>query len=364
MVAKIIIGANYGDEGKGLMTDYFCRQSSGKCLVVCTNGGAQRGHTVETPEGIRHVFHHFGSGTLAGADTYFSKNFILNPIVFRKEYDALGGHVGNVYAHSQCRITNPFDMITNQILEERRGDNKHGSCGMGIWETILRYDMGRGTDILENVRRWWMPIRTGDKIPEEWEDVIHSSDLLAHYRDDLNFMRSKIKWVNDDAEVLTHYPYVVFENGQGLLLDQKFGKHSTPTDTGCKYAMEILKNPQLHGADIEAVYVTRSYLTRHGAGPLDGEGDIEGVALDQTNTYNKFQGAIRYAQFDDEKVGGLINRVKEDAHQYLGGINRISLALTHANECDDVRLIGRARYISDDKTWKGVNINDESETLH
>ena len=81
MVIKIVVGANFGDEGKGLMTDYFCRQSAlrgEKCLVVLHNGGAQRGHTVVTPEEHRHVFHHFGSGTFAGADTYLSGDFIVS----------------------------------------------------------------------------------------------------------------------------------------------------------------------------------------------------------------------------------------------------------------------------------------------
>lgn len=52
---KIVIGANFGDEGKGLMTDYFSQKSNS--IVVCSNGGAQRGHTVTTPTAIRHVFH-------------------------------------------------------------------------------------------------------------------------------------------------------------------------------------------------------------------------------------------------------------------------------------------------------------------
>ena len=58
---KVVIGANFGDEGKGLMTDYFAAQAvenKESCLVVLHNGGAQRGHTVVTPEGYRHVFHH------------------------------------------------------------------------------------------------------------------------------------------------------------------------------------------------------------------------------------------------------------------------------------------------------------------
>ena len=86
---KAVIGANFGDEGKGLTTNYFAEQFNNqnkKCIVVCTNGGAQRGHTVCLPSGLRHVFHHFGSGTFQNADTLFPYEFIINPMQFKKEY--------------------------------------------------------------------------------------------------------------------------------------------------------------------------------------------------------------------------------------------------------------------------------------
>lgn len=54
---NIVIGANYGDEGKGLVTNAITPATG--CLVLA-NGGAQRGHTVETKT-FRPVFHHFGS---------------------------------------------------------------------------------------------------------------------------------------------------------------------------------------------------------------------------------------------------------------------------------------------------------------
>ena len=86
---KVVIGANFGDEGKGLMTDYFCHKALQKqenCVVVLSNGGAQRGHTVTDLDGTQHVFHHFGSGTIAGADTYCISDYILNPMTFVKEW--------------------------------------------------------------------------------------------------------------------------------------------------------------------------------------------------------------------------------------------------------------------------------------
>ena len=120
---KIVIGSNYGDCGKGLMTDYFAREAKEQnrsCLVVCHNGGSQKGHTVVSPNGIRHVFHHFGSGNFEGADTYLSSEYIVNPIIFNKEYAELKrkSAITRCYVDVNCRLNTPFDMLINQIVEE------------------------------------------------------------------------------------------------------------------------------------------------------------------------------------------------------------------------------------------------------
>ena len=142
---KAVIGANFGDEGKGLTANYFAEQfknQNKKCVIVCSNGGAQRGHTVCLPSGFRHVFHHFGSGTFNLADTYFSKYFILNPIEFIREYQELKNIINiNVYAHPNCIVSTPYDMLFNQLLEKSRGNKRHGSTGFGIWETIKRSNL-------------------------------------------------------------------------------------------------------------------------------------------------------------------------------------------------------------------------------
>lgn len=61
-----VIGANYGDEGKGLVTDALSHNDT---TVVRFNGGGQAGHTVVTPDGRRHVFKHIGAGSFRGAHT-------------------------------------------------------------------------------------------------------------------------------------------------------------------------------------------------------------------------------------------------------------------------------------------------------
>ena len=144
---KVVIGANFGDEGKGLMTDYFSANAKTKALVVLSNGGAQRGHTVVTPEGYRHVFHHFGSGSLVGADTWMCKEFIVNPVLFMKEYKDLISNKPifskcKLYIDPRCKITTIFDMLINQVIEFDRNKDKHGSCGVGVFETIYRNQHG------------------------------------------------------------------------------------------------------------------------------------------------------------------------------------------------------------------------------
>jgi adenylosuccinate synthase len=144
--AVAVIGANFGDEGKGLATDYFARRHTllGRPpLVARCNGGAQAGHTVQDGD-RRHVFGQVSAGTFAGSDTYLGSNFIINPIVLINELQALSPLKANplVYANRDCRITTIFDMAINSLIELKRGKHAHGSCGMGINETVARHQAG------------------------------------------------------------------------------------------------------------------------------------------------------------------------------------------------------------------------------
>ena len=356
MVIKVVIGANFGDEGKGLMTDYFCHQSTlrgEKSLVVLHNGGAQRGHTVVTPDGNRHVFHHFGSGTLVGADTYLSGDFILNPIVFRQEWEELEemGIAPKVYVHPKCRVTTPYDMIANQIIEESRDNARHGSCGMGIHETMIRdvcnYPIEMWFDSSDEAKRYYLKeIRNYlserlldfgiNKIPDNWKEIVNSDLLIENFISELNFMGRNISIRFD--RFIEYYDCVAFENGQGLLLDQNntaYYPHLTPSNTGIKNSLEIIAEMSCK-PDIEVCYVTRTYLTRHGAGRLDGECDKQEINPDMqdlTNVPNPHQGTLRYAKLIEKSLEERILKDFEPARKYGA---KLSLAITHENEYDYV----------------------------
>ena len=380
---KVVVGSNFGDEGKGLMTDYFCHQATSKnenCIVVLSNGGAQRGHTVTTPDGHRHVFHHFGSGTFVGADTYFCDKYILNPMTFRKEYEELQamGYSPKVFAHHNCMWSTPYDMMLNQIIESSRGDNRHGSCGMGIWETIVRYGCTKNAHFMSSFNEFsdaqkvnyikaikdvYVKMRLDALsvyMSDEWNKIFSSNVLISNFIDDVKFMCDHITWFDDS--VLTSYKNVVFENGQGLLLDQdntKYGDNTTPSNTGIKNPHEIISKA-LPNANVEVCYVTRTYLTRHGAGRFDEECDkaLINVSMeDKTNIPNPFQGSIRYGRLN---VQDLFDRIQNDAHSVNVHYN-VSLAITHVNEAgmllvlDDVKQFSHF-YLSDDHTRNSVKI--------
>lgn len=372
---KVVIGSNFGDEGKGLMTDYFCAEASKRnesCIVALCNGGAQRGHTVVTPDGIRHVFHHFGSGTFTRAATYFGEEYILNPLAFRKEYEELKalGYPPRVYSHWNCRWSTPYDMITNQILEDSRGKNRYGSCGMGIWETVLRYrnttnpsfqqfyNMTKDEQValLKRIRDEYTSkrlLKASPEVLQQWEDILTSDNLIYNFIDDVQFLHSHV--VFDYSRVLQQYDNVVFENGQGLLLDQRhvqYYDNTTPSNTGITNPHIIIEK-YLSNADVEVCYVTRTYMTKHGAGDFECECDkseINAHIEDKTNITNPYQGTIRYGRLD---VDELVERIKED----IGSINyNVSLAVTHINEFKNKELLNltelNVKYLSYEETRK------------
>ena len=120
-----INGSNYGDEGKGLATDYFALKSD-SVLVARHNGGAQSGHTVET-ENKRFVFHQLSSGSFRGADTYWAETYFPDMFKLSDEVNSfydLSGFRPKIFASPLACITTIDDVLINMLLESSRGENR------------------------------------------------------------------------------------------------------------------------------------------------------------------------------------------------------------------------------------------------
>ena len=317
--ATVIVGANFGDEGKGLATDYFCAMADGAPVAVRFSGGAQAGHTVVTPVGQRHVFHHFGAGTHAGAATFLSRFFVVNPLLWADEREALPD--ARVVVDPDAPVTTPYDMLINQELETWRGVARHGSCGLGINETLERDDRAihrlRVRDLCDaaSLSRRIDAIQVNHVLPRLDElrcepsrwllDMLASSELKSSF---LSRAADFIAAVEiDDADFLRGFRSIVFEGSQGLGLDEQYGcfPHVTRGRTGAVRAVELAN--QAGVTDVEIVYVSRAYVTRHGAGPLPNE-DPSLAYYDATNVVNAHQGHLRFAPLDVDCSVALVSR--------------------------------------------------------
>ncbi len=115
-----VIGLGFGDEGKGMVTSSLATYYNNP-MIVRYSGGHQAGHTVEFA-GIKHTFVNFGSGTLFGCPTYWSKHCTFEPVGFLNELAVLVEKLEEkfedikVYVHNDCPVTTPYDILHNQKM--------------------------------------------------------------------------------------------------------------------------------------------------------------------------------------------------------------------------------------------------------
>lgn len=331
MIARAVIGANFGDEGKGIVTDWLCSKGAG--MVVRFNGGAQAGHTVVAPDGRRHVFHHVGSGALLDVPTFLSKYFVCNPLVFFAELDALKllGVDPVVYADPQCRITTFADMFINQMEEDKRGKDRHGSVGLGINETInrskiaeLEITMGdlwhspaRLRSQLETICDKYFKWRMGAPMP------VDAGPMIEHFIAGCERFAQAIHPLG-----IQQCPDIVFEGAQGLLLDQgnkEYYPHLTRSNTGMKNVRALMA---LAGIDeCETYYVSRTYMTRHGAGPFPTENRFMSYP-DETNVPHDYQGNLRFGMLDEY----VNDRCFKDFYEHSPANANFKFVLTHCDQ--------------------------------
>lgn len=303
-----VIGAGFGDEGKGLTTDYYADKYGPNTVVVRFQGASQAAHTVETPSGERHVFSHIGSGSFTGADTFLSRYFVVNPITFRREIEELS-FLPRIFVDWKCLVTTPYDMILNQLAEMNR-KKRHGSCGVGFNETIHRSwkipvtarDLTSVSELrskLKIIRDTYFPERAkelGITNFFNFPEIINSPALIDNYVEDCAHFRNHTQI--EDETILETYRTVLFEGAQGLLLreDGQFFPHVTRSKPGLTNVAKICS--RLGIGEIDVTYVMRAYTTRHGVGPLPYEikgGKPYPLVFDKTNGVHEFQGPLRFS---------------------------------------------------------------------
>lgn len=332
MRSYAVIGAGFGDEGKALMVDHLVRHLNSK-VVARFNGGGQASHTVQTVDGHRHIFSSASAGTFAGAGTFFGERFIVNPYLIDSEMAELKhkGFEPDLYCHDHARVTTIFDMAINAAIELERGDQRHGSCGIGINETVTRHERGfpltaehlRSSSrkelaaVLKRIHREWVPTRLKELGIHDLPTSFHmkTGEVLKNDNYDEHVIRllmgaMHLKVGDSIGSGELEDTHLVLEGAQGLMLDEELGvfPHVTRSLTGLPYAIET--SSWAWHSEIVPVYVTRAYATRHGAGHLKHEGEfitLGDKVKERTNVTNTWQGSFRFAPLDLQELRRFID---------------------------------------------------------
>ncbi|GAB4108767.1 MAG: adenylosuccinate synthase [Roseiflexaceae bacterium] len=327
--AFLTVDLGFGDSGKGTLVDFLTRSYDAH-TVVRYNGGAQAGHRVVTGGDAprEHVFAQFGSGTLAGAATHLSRFMLIDPVAMLHEEAHLrtlgvADALPRTTIDERALVITPYHRAVNRLKERARGAGRHGSCGMGIGETMVdALEYGERALFAGDLRDARLLRAKLAFLREANQAKVR--DLLPHLPDDeqtaqeraLLFDPQTTEWalncyrdlagaariVGGDYlhRLLGRDGTVVFEAAQGVLLDEwgGFHPHTTWSTTTLANADTLLAEAGYVGQQTR-IGITRAYATRHGAGPLVSEdASLAALLPDARNGFGEWQGSFRVGWLD------------------------------------------------------------------
>ncbi len=292
--AQIVIGLGFGDEGKGITTDFLASQNP-EAVVVRFSGGQQAAHTVMMDE-RKHVHSSFASGALRGLPSYFTEHCTVHPVFLFNEREDLKTKDGNteLHIHPLAKVTTPFDVWQNRTNARNL---EHGTCGKGVGATMKRNESPYKLFAIDLIapKEMLMEKLKGIAYYHGFADENEITELLQPYLDAIE----AIDWKINDYNYLASFDHLIFEGSQGILLDMDHGvfPNVTYAHTTSKNAFEICKLLKIE--DIEMYYVTRSYSTRHGNGWMSNEKEMHlKNNEEETCTFNEYQKEFRTAAID------------------------------------------------------------------
>lgn len=324
--AIIVADLGFGDAGKGTVIDYLARTNTNP-LVIRYNGGSQAGHNVTTPEGLHHTFSSFGSGTFVpNVPTHLSCYMLLHPLaMMAEERHLVEKGVTDAFARitlsRDAMLITPFQQAANRLREMSRGDGRHGSCGLGIGETMSDsidhpgMELRAGDlDSASSLRRKFASLQAmkycqvsalalpNNADAERELAVLTEEDALAYYLEAFKEFRRRIRLVDEDEEreLLSNHSTLLFEGAQGVLIDEWYGFHpyTTWSTTTFANALTLLEAAGFEG-EVIRMGITRLYMARHGAGPLVTEDKTLSEDLPEShNVENPWQQKMRTGWLD------------------------------------------------------------------
>lgn len=280
MKMDVLLGLQWGDEGKGKVVDVLAPQYE---IVARFQGGPNAGHTLEF-DGIKHVLHQIPSGIFRSQILNIIGNgVVLDPIVLKKEIDGLAkfniDYKKNLVISKKATIIIPTHKLLDAAYEQSKGDKKIGSTLKGIGPTY-QDKIGRSA------------LRVGDIMSADFNEkyaalVEKHKNTLSHFNYPLDALAEMeeqffaaiefFKTLNlIDSEYVVNDAFaenkkILAEGAQGSLLDIDFGSYPFVTSSSTMTAgacTGLGVSPSKIG---EVFGIFKAYCTRVGSGPFPTE---------------------------------------------------------------------------------------------
>ena len=284
MSNKIVVGAQWGDEGKGKITDMLAETAD---LVVRYGGGNNAGHTVIVGD-VKFELHLIPSGILyEDKKSVLGGGVVIDPEAMVEEMEGLeerGISLANLYISETAHVILPYHRMLDALEEKRKGDSKIGTTGKGIGPCYTDKTARRGiriADMMDEGRFRAKLEKALDYHNELLEKVydakkLDADEIVKEYQPYIEKLRP---YVTNTSLLLNeahkNNKKIFFEGAQGTLLDIDYGTYpfvtsSNPTAGG------VCTGTGMGPTTIDDVIgVTKAYLTRVGAGPFPTELDNE-----------------------------------------------------------------------------------------
>ena len=320
MANVVVIGAQWGDEGKGKITDLLSRSAD---VVVRYQGGVNAGHTVVVNDQVFKL-HLIPSGILyPETECIIGCGTVIDPKVLIGELDQLihwGIATENLLISETAHVTMPYHRVIDQASEERRGSFKIGTTGRGIGPTYADKSERIGIrmidlmepDSLRKKVRWTVDYKN---VLLEKLYNLPPLDPAAVVEEYLGYADRLRPHVIDSSlkiyEAVQRKRNILFEGAQGTLLDLDHGTYPYVTSS----------NPVAGGACVgtgvgptmidRVIGVAKAYTTRVGEGPFPTElhGEVGELLCDRGAEFGTTTGRKRRCGWFDAVIGRYAVRI-------------------------------------------------------
>lgn len=303
MKIDILLGLQWGDEGKGKIVDALSHEYE---VVARFQGGPNAGHTIEF-NNQKHVLHLVPSGIFhEGKINVIGNGVVLDPVVFRKEVNELGIGIDKVLERLVISYKAHLIMPTHKMLDAASelslGTSKIGSTLRGIGpaytDKASRNGLRVGDVLKKNFREIYdVHVALHQKRLAGFDSGLNLSELETEWFDAIEFLK-QFTMVNSEYLIdrsLREGKRVLAEGAQGTMLDIDFGTYPYVTSSNTVAAGACTGLGIAPGRTGEVFGIFKAYCTRVGSGPFPTElTDEDGLSMrDRGNEYGSTTGRPR-----------------------------------------------------------------------